>query len=165
MPAASFLLRIFMDHLKRIRDMLSGAGVDFKEIHHPPTLTSEASAVARGEELRVGGKAIVMKLDENYKLFVIAADRKISSTKIKKHFSVRKLRFASPDELLHITGLVPGSVPPFGNPILDLELFVDTSIALNEKIAFNAGSLTDSVVMRVTDYLKVSGAVIFDFSE
>jgi len=33
------------------------------------------------------------------------------------------------------SGLVPGSVPPFGRPIVDLDLFVDTSIAENEMIA------------------------------
>ena len=29
----------------------------FREVHHEPTRTSEESARARGEELRVGGKA------------------------------------------------------------------------------------------------------------
>lgn len=154
-----------MDHLKRIRGLLSDAEIDFKEIHHPPTTTSEASALARGEDLKIGGKAIVLKLNEDYKLFVIAADRKIDSSKIKNYFGVRKLRFASAEELLRLTGLKPGSVPPFGKPILDIDLFIDSSVAQNEKIAFNAGSLTDSIIMSVTDYLRVSAGILFDFSQ
>ena len=154
-----------MDHLKRIRGLLKDAEIDFKEIHHPPTYTSEASALARGEDLKIGGKAIVLKLNEDYKLFVIAADRKIDSSKIKNYFGIRKLRFASAEELLRLTGLNPGSVPPFGKPILDLNLFIDNSVAQNEKIAFNAGSLTDSIIMSVTDYLRVSAGVLFDFSQ
>jgi len=51
------------------------------------------------------------------------------------------LRFASREELLELTGLVPGSVPPFGRPILPFPLYVDTGIAANDRIAFNAGSL------------------------
>jgi prolyl-tRNA editing enzyme YbaK/EbsC (Cys-tRNA(Pro) deacylase) len=154
-----------MEHLKLIRQILTEKGIDFKEIHHAPTHTSEESAAVRGEELKTGGKAIVMKLDDHFKLFVIAADRKIDSSKIKKYFGIRKLRFASSDELMSVTGLVPGSVPPFGKPVLDLNLFIDNSIQQNKKIAFNAGSLTDSIVMEVTDYLKLSGGIVFDFSD
>jgi prolyl-tRNA editing enzyme YbaK/EbsC (Cys-tRNA(Pro) deacylase) len=152
-----------MDTLNKICKLLRTSGVVFSEIHHEPTYTSEASAAARGEELRTGGKAILMKLEEKFKLFVIAADGKIDSRKIKDHFKIRKLRFASASELLQLTGLVPGSVPPFGNPILDLELYVDRSITENEKIAFNAGSLTDSILMKTKDYLRVSNAIVMDF--
>jgi prolyl-tRNA editing enzyme YbaK/EbsC (Cys-tRNA(Pro) deacylase) len=60
---------------------------------------------------------------------------------------------------------VPGSVPPFGRPILPFELFVDVSIQQNEKIAFNAGSLTDSIIMRSRDYLTVAGGKVFLFTQ
>lgn len=63
-----------------------------------------------------------------------------------------------------LTQLVSGSVPPFGKPILDFELFVDNSICENKVICFNAGSLEDSVKMKVEDYLKVAKPKeIFDF--
>ncbi|MBL7993997.1 hypothetical protein JNM05_01375 [bacterium] len=153
-----------MDHLGKIRQFLISSGVEFKEIRHEPTYTSADSALARGEELKTGGKAIVMKVSDNFKLFVITADRKVDSNKIKRYFEVRKIRFATPHELMQTTGLVAGSVPPFGRPILDFELFIDRSIAENEVIAFNAGSLTDSIVMRVADYLKVANGNLIDFS-
>ena len=64
------------------------------------------------------------------------------------------------------SGLVPGSVPPFGRPIVDLDLFVDTSIAENEMIAFNCGSLTDSIVMSRADYIGVAVPTkVFSFSK
>jgi prolyl-tRNA editing enzyme YbaK/EbsC (Cys-tRNA(Pro) deacylase) len=55
-----------------------------------------------------------------------------------------------------MTGLVPGSVPPFGRPILPFDLYVDDSIPANDRIAFNAGTLTDSIIMSVPDYLRVA---------
>jgi prolyl-tRNA editing enzyme YbaK/EbsC (Cys-tRNA(Pro) deacylase) len=106
----------------------------------------------------------VLKVGDSFKLFVLSASRKISSSKIKDYFHVKRTRFATPEELLKITGLVPGSVPPFGNPITGLELYVDPSIIKNERIAFNAGSLTDSIVMKVKDYEKLVSPVVFDFS-
>ena len=151
--------------LQAIRNLLTGAGVPFREVHHEPTLTSEDSARARGEELRFGGKALLVKGDGKFRLFVLPADRKVDSSEIRRTLKLRKLRFASGEELLELTGLVPGSVPPFGEPILPIPLFVDSSISANERIAFNAGSLTDSIIMSVKDYLEVAAAnQIFRFS-
>lgn len=153
-----------METLQKIRDLLINSNIDFKEMHHKPTYTSEESAAERGEDLKTGGKAIVMKTGDDFKLFVIAADRKMNSGKIKKYFNVRKLRFATTEELFRLTGLVPGSVPPLGKPIMDLELFIDHSVTHHDKIAFNAGSLTDSIVMNTDDYLKVAQGTVGDFS-
>lgn len=142
--------------LDSIRTLLTGAGIGFREVHHEPTLTSEDSAQARGEEMRIGGKALVMRADDRYLLFVLPADRKADSGAIRRELQIRKLRFASREELLEQTGLVPGSVPPFGSPILPFPLYVESGIAANEKIAFNAGSLTDSIIMSVADYLRIA---------
>jgi len=149
---------------RRIQAYLRESGVPFREVHHQPTRTSEESARARGEELRIGGKAILLKIDDRFRLFVLSASRRLDSAKVKRHFGVKRMRFATPEELFELTGLEPGSVPPFGSPIFDLELFVDTSISMNERIAFNAGSLTDSIIMNVKDYLSIAAPVIFDFS-
>jgi prolyl-tRNA editing enzyme YbaK/EbsC (Cys-tRNA(Pro) deacylase) len=149
----------------RITAFLDSHGVAYRCVHHEPTRTSEESAKARGEPLEVGGKTIVMKVGEEFMLFVFSAARRIDSQKIKAHFGVKKIRFASAEELHQLTGLVPGSVPPFGKPLLPFELFVDTSISLNDRIAFNAGSLTDSIVMNSADYLRFANGVTFDFAE
>jgi Ala-tRNA(Pro) deacylase len=53
---------------------------------------------------------------------------------------MKKICFAIAEELVQLTGLVPGSVLPF-------DLFVDDSLLANEKTAFNAGSLTDSLIL------------------
>jgi prolyl-tRNA editing enzyme YbaK/EbsC (Cys-tRNA(Pro) deacylase) len=147
-----------------IRRLLTDAGVAFREVSHAPTYTSEDSARARGEELRIGGKAIVLKADDSFRLFVMPADRKLDSAAVKRHLGVKKLRFATPQELLEQTGLVPGSVPPFGPPVLPFALYVDEPIRQNERIAFNAGSLTTSIILAVSDYLALSKPTVFAFS-
>jgi Ala-tRNA(Pro) deacylase len=150
--------------LEKIRNWLTAEGVPFREVHHEPTRTSEDSARARGEELRVGGKALLIKVDAVFRLFILSADRKLDSTAIKQRFGAKKTRFATSEELLELTGLVPGSVPPFGQPILPFPLFVDPSVFENERVAFNAGSLTDSIVIAVDDYRRLAGAEVFRFS-
>ena len=144
--------------------LLTREGVAYRTQHHAPTFTSDQSAQARGEDVRIGGKALVMKVGEDFRLFVLSAARKIDSSAIKTQFNVKKSRFASPEELLRLTGLVPGSIPPFGKPLLPFDVFVDQSILGNERIAFNAGSLTDSIIISVDDYLRVARPEVFAFS-
>ena len=152
------------DTLTAIRLLLDERSVSYREVHHEPTDTSEAAAAARGENLEIGGKAIVMKVGAEFKLFVVSAALKVDSVSIKKRFQAKKLRFATREELFELADLVPGSVPPFGPPITPFELHVDRSIVDNHTIAFNAGSLTDSVIMDVADYLQVAKPQIGDFS-
>lgn len=150
--------------LDQIRAWLSTEGASFREVHHEPTRTSEDSARARGEELRVGGKALLIKVDDVYRLFVLSAGRKLDSAAIKRHFGARKTRFATPEELADLTGLVPGSVPPFGQPLLPFPVYADPSVFENERIAFNAGSLTDSIVMPSRDYRRLAAPEVFAFA-
>jgi len=153
-----------MSVYQAILSLLAREQIEYRAVHHSPTFTSEESAQARGEDIRVGGKAIVMKVGEEFRLFVLSAALKVDTTALKQHFGVKKIRFATPEELLTITGLVPGSIPPFGRPILPFELFVDPSILDNTKIAFNAGALTESIIMAVADYLRVAQPTVFSFA-
>ncbi len=151
--------------LDNIRRLLISEGVDFREVRHSPTYTSEESAQARGEDIRIGGKALLLKVGDGFRLFVLPANCKADSAAIRSELGVRKTRFADRDELRELTGLVPGSVPPFGRPILPFDLCVDAGIEQNEKIAFNAGSLTDSIIMPAADYLRIAQpAKVFAFA-
>jgi Ala-tRNA(Pro) deacylase len=149
---------------EEIKKLLASHGVEFREVHHEPTRTSAESAKARGEDLAIGGKAILMKVGEEFKLFVLSAAKKVDSQRIKERFGEKKLRFATPEELKDLTGLLPGAVPPFGKPITPFDLYVDVSIIANEKIAFNAGLLTDSIIMNCKDYLMVAAPEVFEFA-
>ncbi len=151
--------------LDRLREVLTSQGIPFREVQHVATLTSEESARARGEELRVGGKALVVKMDQTFRLFVLPADRRFDSSRAKKYFKAKKTRFASKEELWEKSGLVPGSIPPFGEPILPFELFADESLRENDRIAFNAGSLTTSFVLAMEDYLRSANPTFLPLSK
>ena len=153
------------DIYTKIKELLASHAVTYREVTHEPTRTSEQSAKARGEDLSIGGKAILLKVGETFRLFVLSAARKLDSQKVKEHFGVKKLRFATPKELQEMTGLVPGSVPPFGRPITNFEVCLDVSVTSNSRIAFNAGLLTNSIVMDMKDYLKIASPEIFEFAE
>jgi Ala-tRNA(Pro) deacylase len=152
--------------LESIRELLSWGGVDYKEICHAAASTSEESARVRGESLAVGGKALLLKTDDVFRLFVLPADMQLDAKRVKHELKVRSVRFATRDELLELSGLVPGSVPPFGSPVLPFELYGDMAIgSVEDKVAFNAGSLTLSIVMKASDWKAVAKPVQFAFSK
>lgn len=154
-----------MKTIEKIRTFLAQQGVPFRELEHEPTHTSEDSARVRGEDISIGGKALLLKIDDEFRLFVMSAALRADSGAIRKHFGARRSRFATPEELLEMTGLVPGSVPPFGRPILPFDLYVDESIVANERIAFNAGSLTHSMFLKTGDYLRAAQPEVFRFAK
>jgi len=146
----------------QIRKFLDESGVPYRTVEHGPTRTSEESAAARGEPLSVGAKALVVKTDDVFRLFVVAADTQFDSNAVRKRLGAKKTRFATPEELLELTGLVPGSVPPFGDPILKLELHADVGVARShDRLAFNAGSLTNSIILATADWERLAKPVRF----
>lgn len=152
--------------LERIRTQLNAAGIAYREVEHEPTRTSEESAIARGESLRIGAKALLLRTDDVFQLFVLPANRKMDSTAIRRYLGVRKTRFASVEELDSLVGLVPGAVPPFGEPILPFKLYADIAMGREtDKVAFNAGLLTHSIIMAASDWLEIAKPERFRFAK
>ena len=151
-----------MEILEKIKQILDQAKLKYSIKHHTPVYTSEQAAKIRGDKLKQGAKAIILKADENFVLIVISAERKINSQKLKKILKSKKLSFASFDKLESLN-VKSGGVPPFGS-ILKLKTYVDKSLFENEEISFNAGSLTDSITMRLSDYFRIEKPFVEDFS-
>ena len=138
----------------RITKLLDEHHAEYQIKNHPPARTSEESALHRGESLKIGAKAMLLRADTGFVMAVLPADRKINSNNLKKVLSVKSLRFATPEELKEITCLVPGSVPPFGS-LFNIPMLVDKSLLEEEYMAFNAGSLEKSIKMKTGDYVKI----------
>lgn len=141
----------------RLCRWLAEVGAEGREVVHAATRTSEESAAARGEPLAVGGKALLLRCgEEDFQLFVFSAARRLDSSAIRRTFGIRHLRFATAEELLARTGLVPGSVPPFGAPVLPFALNLDPSVLAQDRIAFNAGMLTRSRILPISTYERLA---------
>ena len=128
--------------LERLRIL----NVPFKELTHAPVTTSADAAQVRGVDLSSGAKALLVKAGDNFSVFVIPGDRKLDWKAVKRELGNKSARFASSEEMMDVTGLVKGSLPPFGN-LLGLNVYVDSDVLSQELIRFNAGSLTHSIEM------------------
>ena len=67
-----------MEVFNRIKTLLDSEQIAFVHTTHEPTLTSEVAAQVRGDSLSSGAKAIVYKVEDEFYLFVFAADKKMN---------------------------------------------------------------------------------------
>lgn len=140
------------DVFKRLLAALNEKGTPFVHTHHKPVYTSAEAAAARGTSLHSGAKALIVKGGEEFVMAVLPADMSLDSHALRKYLGCKRLRFATGDEVLSLTGLTPGSIPPFGS-LLGLPTICDERLSDNERINFNAGSHTESIQMTYRAYL------------
>ena len=145
---------ITMSVADRLTEMLNQRGAAFDVLRHEPVYTSEQAARVRGTPLASGAKALVCKADGQFVMFVIPANRRLASKLVRKNESIRSLRFASRAEVAQLTGLQPGSIPPFGS-LFDLPTWCDEALAEQSVINFNAGDHAVSISMSYADYVSV----------
>ncbi len=147
----------------KIIELLDSHSFEYKVIKHEATPTSEDSAKARGESIKIGAKALLLKGKVGFVVAVIPANRQLDTKKFRKVIGSKSLRFASVEELLELTGLPKGALPPFGS-VVGLQLFVDDALFEEEWMAFNAGDLCKSIKMKTCDYRRVGGFEVGEFS-
>lgn len=147
----------------RLSQLLQQNDVRFDVTHHEPVFTSEEAAQVRGTSLASGAKALICKLDDSFVMFVLPADRKLDSKAARKQLKARKMRFASRDEVFGMTGLTPGSIPPFGS-LFDLKTYCDNRLCDKSMINFNAGDHTISISVAYADFARVEKPEIGSFA-
>jgi len=150
--------------LERLQELLKHHGVAFDVLRHESVYTSEEAAAVRGVPLASGAKALICKGGDEFVMFVLPADRRLASKVVRRARGWRKLRFANPDEVLELTGLTPGSIPPFGS-LFGLATLCDARLSESETINFNAGDHSISVSMRYADYVEVEKPELGAFAE
>ena len=139
---------------ERLQAKLTEAGAQFTVLRHAPVFTSEEAAAVRGTPLSSGAKALVVKAAEAFVLLVVPADRKLDSKKARAGLGVKAMRFATREEVEQLTGLQPGSIPPFGS-LFGLPCHCDPALALNDTFNFNAGDHSISISLRYDEYARV----------
>lgn len=150
--------------LHRILALLEGAGAPFEVIEHAAVSSAQEAAAVRGTPLELGVKAILFKIDRRFAIFAMSAAEALHSAKIRKALKVQRTRFASRDELFEMTGLLPGAVPPFGEPLLPFPLYADPSALAGEELIFTAGSRTTSIRLATAAYRRVAAPRVLAFA-
>ena len=149
---------------RRLVGILTDSGVPFVHMHHEAVFTSAEAAAARGTTLRSGAKALIIKAGETFRMTVMPADLLLNSNALRRLLKSKRMRFATPEEVAALTGLVPGSIPPFGS-LFGLKTICDERLQDNDRINFNAGSHTESLQMPFEAYLRFESPQVADIAK
>lgn len=137
----------------RLCELLRQGKAEFHVTNHEPVFTSEQAALVRGTTLS-SAKALICKFDNVFAMFVLPADRKLDSKSVRKQLNARSMRFATREEVFDITGLQPGSIPPFGS-VFDLKTYCDERLCEEQVINFNAGDHAISISLAFSEFERV----------
>lgn len=117
---------------ERVLAAARAADPDLETVRIDPDLADTATFCASyGYAMEESGNCIVVRSktgDLRYAACLVQATRQLDLNRHSRLLvDARKASFASADETMEVTGMVPGGVTPFGLPA-DLPLFVDEPI-------------------------------------
>ncbi len=97
-------------------EYLAAGGVAFETEEHPAVFNMEE---LRAIELKYpdrDAKNLFVRDDKKtgWYLITVRGDRRVDLNGFRKKFGLRRLSFASAEELLSVMGLIPGAVTPLG---------------------------------------------------
>jgi len=147
---------------EKIKNLFNDAAVAYSVIEHEPVYTSQDAAKIRDTDISMGAKALVLFADKSPILVVVPGDKKIDFKKFKREFDVKDLRMATKEEVLELTGLEVGAIPPVGKA-MELVSYFDEGFKQKEKVAFNAGLHTTSIITTPNGLIKVEDPVFGNF--
>lgn len=139
------IIRLFHQH-----------NIEFQHLVHGATPTSEDSARVRGTSLEEGIKALIVKgksSKKNYQ-FNIPSHLKLDMKAVQEAVG-EKCEFEDPAAIRERFGLIVGGVPPFGN-LINLDNYFDEQIGGSQRVAFNCGLSTESILVQAKDLLAVA---------
>jgi Cys-tRNA(Pro) deacylase len=131
---------------------------------HTPTVPDAARALGVKTDQII--KSLVFLVNNDPLLVINNGLAKADRRKIAGRLGVgkKKVKFASSDQALQITGYIVGSMPPFGHR-QQLRTFVDPNVAELEIIFGGGGDIDAMMRLSSTELLRVTQAEILSVSE
>jgi len=142
--------------LSRVKGFLDNQQIPY--IHHVHRTAYTAQEVAAEEHIpgKVMAKTIVLKVGKGLALAVVPASLRLDLEAARALVGDREARLASE---LEFTGLFAdcdvGAMPPFGN-LYGVPVYVDSALAQDEEIVFNAGTHQDTIRMKYADFERLA---------
>lgn len=127
----------------RVLAAARSAGDAIEVIHIDPALADTATFCARyGHAMEESGNCIVVRSKSGELRFAACMVQATRRLDLNRHsrllVGARRASFASADETVEVTGMVPGGVTPFALPP-GLPLFVDAPIMRLERVIVGGG--------------------------
>lgn len=158
---------------KKLQKLLDESKVKYEVVKHKKVFTAYDAAATLHLKLNAIAKGLLVKTNKPlesgkkpYSIAIVPADKNIDLKKLAQAMTTRDLRITKveiPKEGIMKTQfkVKPGSMSAFGS-IYKLKTFVDKSV--KGEMIFASGEFTESVKMKVVDFIKLENAKMGNFS-
>jgi len=144
-----------MPHQQKLRSVLEANHLAFTQTTHPAAFTAREVASAEHLPAREVAKTVVLFGDGGFHMIVVPANKLVDFQEVRLALGLTHVRLATEAEL---SRLFPdcelGAMPPVGS-IYDLPVYLDSSLAVEPEIVFNAGTHQEAIHMRTADYREL----------
>jgi Ala-tRNA(Pro) deacylase len=152
-----------MPILARLESSLNENQIPYSHHVHPLAFTAQEVAHAERVSGRMIAKTVVVLADGAFAMAVLPADSLVDLQELRHALGATHLRLATERELADLfADCELGAMPPFGN-LYGLPVYVDSSLAQQQTIGFNAGTHRDVVHLKFADFSRVVQPVIVGF--
>jgi len=144
----------------KLRDFLEGNHASYTHTVHPTAFTAREVASAEHLPAREVAKTVVVSGDGAFHMIVVPASKLVDLQEVRLALGLAHARLATEDELARLfPDCELGAMPPFGS-LYQLAVYLDSSLAGEDTIAFNAGTHRDVVHMRTVDYCQLAAPTV-----
>lgn len=128
------------------------------------TATSQMAADEIGCQLGQIAKSILFLIEGAPVMVIASGDQRIDDRKLAALFGVsrKKVRTATAEDCIEITGYAPGGVPPLGHRRSDIRIFIEDSLGRYETIYAAAGAHNAIMPMAFTALCSLSKGAVAD---
>jgi len=148
--------------LNPVKAFLKDQHVTFTTIPHRIEFTAARTANTSHVPAGQFAKTLLVKLDGEYALAVVPADRRLDLELLQRSAGVGEAKLATQEE---IAGFFPkcevGAMPPLGH-LYGLDVFVDLPLSHQEQIVFNGGTHDQAIAMTYREFEKLSRTQIVE---
>ena len=148
----------------KLIEYLDDNNVQYITITHSQAFTAQqvaASAHIKGKEM---AKTVIIKINEKLAMAVLPATFHVDFHLLKEVTGNESVVLAHESEFREIfNDCELGAMPPFGN-LYNVDVYVAESLTKNEEIAFNAGTHSELIRMKYSDFERLVKPKILKFS-
>jgi Ala-tRNA(Pro) deacylase len=150
--------------IKKLHAFLEENEIEYLKIEHSPAYTAQeiaANVHIPGKEL---AKTVMVHIDGVITMVVLPANQRINFEKLKSAAGASSVRLADEKEFGHLfPDCTLGAMPPFGN-LYGIDVLVESSLAGDETITFNACTHTELIQLAYEDFAKLVKPRVLAFS-
>ena len=153
-----------MSILPRLGKFLDENKIPYIHHIHPTVYTARDVASVENVPAHRVAKTVVYCSGEGYGMAVLPGDYVVDMQELRAALGLNRARLATEREL---SELFPdcelGAMPPFG-ALYDLPTFLESGLADEDRIAFNAGTHRDVIYLQMRDFRRGAKPAVVHFS-